>query len=76
MQPAEREAVIAEALETNTDVGTVRKRNLPMGKKAIRPIKIKVPGGLVIVEPNKRFQSTEAALLAALEAIRNTTVAA
>lgn len=39
-------------------------------KKIAKPVRLRVPGATVIVEPNKAFQTVESALLAALEQVR------
>ena len=48
-----------------------KRRPARRGRKVARPVRLRVPGGSVIVEPNKAFQSVEACLLAALEQLRS-----
>lgn len=44
--------------------------------KSAKPVRFRVPGATVIVEPNKAFESVEACLLAALDQVRQSSKAA
>ena len=47
-----------------------RHRPAKKGKKVARPVRLRVPGGTVVIEPNKAFTSVEDALVAALAQVR------
>lgn len=55
----------------------VAKRRTTKKKKAkIKPTRLRVPGGIVVIEPGKGFASVEACLMSALEKLRGSSAAA
>ena len=79
MPAAKQAAIYAEAVQLAGGeapapklVKEVAARHRPAkkGKKVARPVRLRVPGGTVVVEPNKAFTSVEDALVAALDQVR------
>lgn len=60
LSPAERVAVVTESTATGESIARVSRKFRPTGRKKIKQIRFRLPGGTIIIEPNKRFQSVEA----------------
>lgn len=58
LDDAQRSQLAIDITTNRTPIVEALRKHLPTGKKSpkkIKPIRIRVPGGTVIIEPNKRF---------------------
>ena len=80
LEPDQRGPAMAIVAETGESVASVTRKLSPGGcqqskKGRLRAIRFRVPGGTVVIEPNKRFHGAEATLNFALDKLRSANAA-
>ena len=85
LTPIEQVEAFSEAVELaggelptpkQVKAAAAKRRPARRGRKVAKPVRLRVPGGSVLIIPNKAFDSVEACLLAALEQARTKAAAA